>query len=176
MPHFVPNVRYILAHRKCEIKKRRLPPESSASESAAGLTEICFARWLLPFPRCGDRARRPPSPGQPLFCEHACLHQTYSYFCWISRCLRRALNRHMASAPFPKFVLSIADIPDTNFGNKGALANISSSAAYRFEVPNTNSRQPPQELQIGGTRRAGLPGNRICDCWSSKIMNSSPSF
>jgi hypothetical protein len=39
-----------------------------------------------------------------------------------------------------------------NFGNKrGTGSFISLSAAYRFEVPEPDSRHPLQELQIGGT-------------------------
>jgi hypothetical protein len=41
-----------------------------------------------------------------------------------------------------------------NFGNEGALgAKLYLSAAFRFEVPELNSRQPVQKLQIGGTLR-----------------------
>src|SRR6476659_6804088 len=47
----------------------------------------------------------------------------------------------MASTPFPKFAKRCGPSV-ANFGNKGVLVGeFSSSAAYRFEVPEENSRQ-----------------------------------
>ena len=46
---------------------------------------------------------------------------------------------------------AIAATSDANFGIKGALAIIFSSAAFLFDVPGSNSPRMVQERQIGGT-------------------------
>jgi len=67
----------------------------------------------------------------------------------------------MTSAHFPKFVLHLRTHLSRTSESYGHWQIYNSSAAFLFEVPESNSPLVVQELQIGGTRGQAMPSLRL---------------